>query len=365
MTGTADVAIVGGGIIGLMTAALLAESGQRVHLYDVSDLGREASWAGAGIVPPGNREAAPSPVDWLRADSAQEYPRLAAQLAVETGIDVGYRRCGGLEFLPPDDEVSLARWQSAGLRTEPLSDAEVRQLEPELEAKGFRVVRLPEMAQVRNPHLLRALQAVCQSRGVGLYPRTPVRDWSAPHLTLGDNTTRKYTHCLIAIGAWAGAVAEQWGLSVPIRPVRGQIQLLQPTHTLLRHVVLVGKRYIVPRDDGRILIGSTEEPDAQFDKTTTPQMQENLLNFARSIVPGWGTLFPIQSWAGLRPVSADTWPIISPVPAREGLWIVGGHGRAGIQLALGTARLVRNALKGQADPALLQAFRLDRDYTEK
>ncbi len=170
-----DVLIIGGGVIGLTTAWYLAGDGARVALVDQGEIGRQASWAGAGILPPAEVSHARSALDLLRAHSIRLYPEISRQLRDETGIDNGYAVCGGIE-LPEgdDDDLPTEEWHGEGVAFERLDRAGLDRHQTGLSAAVTRGVYLPGMAQVRNPWHLRALQAGCARRGVTLTPGWPV-----------------------------------------------------------------------------------------------------------------------------------------------------------------------------------------------
>src|SRR5262249_20772221 len=152
-----DVAIVGGGIIGLTCAYLLAKAGLTVEVLDRSDLGREASWAGAGIIPPGNPEQAATSIDKLRAIGSAGVPLFSDDRGERPGIDTGYRRCGGVEFFRPGDEYALPLWRAEGIAFEKLTRERLKELEPAVGDVPGEPYLLPDCAQVRNPWHLRAL----------------------------------------------------------------------------------------------------------------------------------------------------------------------------------------------------------------
>src|SRR3989442_2450459 len=176
MKASCDVAILGGGVIGLTTAYFLAREGARVQVLDKGDFGQEASWAGAGILPPGNLEQARTPVDRLRAQSAAIFPTLSAELRETTGIDNGYLRCGGLEFLDADS-AAADEWRGQGIICERLHESATRELEPALALGLGRAIHLLDMAQLRNPRHLKALLAACRLRGVTLVAGCAAHDF--------------------------------------------------------------------------------------------------------------------------------------------------------------------------------------------
>jgi glycine oxidase len=362
MPASPDVLILGGGVIGLTTAYFLAREQVPVTIVDKSDFGQEASWAGAGILTPGNLAHARTPFDQLRAHSAALFPRLSADLKEQTGIDNGYLRCGGLEFVE-GDELAAEEWRMEGVRAEPVTAQELKRLEPALSPELSRAYFLPEMAQLRNPRHLKALLAGCQKHGVRLHPGCAVLGFerqgeriTAIKTTSGSLAASRF---VLATGAWTDPLLEQVGWQPGIRPVRGQIALLNTGAPLLSRVLMQGKRYLVPRADGRVLIGSTEE-DVGFDKRTTAQAIHDLLAFALSLVPGLTEVPLERSWAGLRPGSPDGLPFLGPVPGVANLVVAAGHFRAGIQWSPITGQLVKQLLLGQPLTIPLEPFRLDR-----
>jgi glycine oxidase len=154
-----DVAVIGGGIVGLTCAYFLAKEGLSVEVFDRGDLGKEASWAGAGIIPPGNPAGAATPIDRLRAIGSMRFPGFSAELRDLTGLDNGYLRCGGIEFLPEDDKDALELWENEGIAFERLARESLRAYEPAVEDVPAAPYLLPGCAQVRNPRHMQALIA--------------------------------------------------------------------------------------------------------------------------------------------------------------------------------------------------------------
>jgi glycine oxidase len=366
MSASPDVLILGGGVIGLTTAYFLAREGVRVEVVDRGDFGQEASWAGAGILAPGNPARARTPIDQLRAHGVTLYPALSAELRERTGIDNGYLRCGGLEFVAPGEETTDKEWRGEGIAFERLDDKAVSRLEPAVAPRGGAFL-IPDMAQVRNPRHLKALQAACASLGVLLHPGWHVHGFeqqgrriTAAQSVSGPLRAARY---LLAAGAWTDSLLNQLGFQVNIHPVRGQIALLHPEAPLFRRVLLLGPRYVVPRADGRILVGSTEE-DAGFDKRTTAGAVRDLLELACTLAPPLAQTPLERSWAGLRPGSPDGCPFLGPVPGFDNLFIAAGHFRAGIQLAPATALVMKELLLGQKPTVPIEPFRLGRTAGE-
>lgn len=360
MRNLADVLIIGGGIIGLTTAYSLAKAGARVTVLDRQDLGREASWAGAGIIAPGRLAGAATPIDQLRALSAESFPALSAELRERTGVDNGYRQTGGLEFEEYSESIDPVPWTQEGIAWERV-DASV--IEPSLPASTDPAYWLPGMAQVRNPRHLAALKAAVTSLGVVLRPGCPVIDLeqASSRITAaltpdGPAIAGQY---LVCAGAWSDGLLGRLGVRLGVTPVRGQMVLLNSRALEPSRILIRGKRYLVPRGDGRVLVGSTEE-DAGFDKRTTAGGIAGLLRFATELVPSLAAAAVEQCWAGLRPGSADGLPSIGPVSPFDNLWVAAGHFRSGIQLSPATAQVLSAAMLGRPTALSLQPFRPDR-----
>jgi glycine oxidase len=361
-----DVVVVGGGIIGLSVAYFLANDGASVTVLDRGDLGAEASWAGAGILPPGNPDRAATHLDKLRAIGSAGFAAFSAELRERTGIDNGYRRCGGIEFLQPEDEGLPALWKAEGIAVYSLTREGVARLEPALAPVPGPAFLLPDTAQVRNPWHLRALIAACRELGVNLRPHTPVAGWErgvgrVVGARLGNGDIVTGGRYLLAAGAWSEAFLELLGQAPHLHPVRGQIVLFKhPRPGVLGRVLTLGKEYLVPRGDGRILVGSTEEPEASFEKGNTPDGVAKLRELAVRTVPALGQAEVEKCWSGLRPGSPDGLPFLGGVPGWADVFVAAGHFRAGVQLSLGTGRAMAELMTGKEPCVPLDAFRLDR-----
>lgn len=359
-----DVLIVGGGVIGLTTAWYLAGEGARVALVEQGETGRQASWAGAGILQPGDPQRATTPIDLLRAHSSRLHAELSRQLREQTGVDNGYVVCGAVE-LPDADcggEFPTEEWHSEGSPFSAVERQELERLWPGLHPRWQRGAFLPAMAQLRNPWHLQALRAGCEARGVAL-----LTEWPVARLLLkssrvegveGQRGRLSAGATLIAAGAWSEALLAQAGQQPGIRPVRGQIALLNVGGGG-RPLLLVGKRYLVPRTDGRILVGSTEE-EAGFDARPTAGGIAGLLEFVTALVPPLAAACLERSWAGLRPGSVDGMPSLGRVPGYDNLHVAAGHFRAGLQLSAATGLVMTQHLLGRPTLVPLEAFRVDR-----
>lgn len=364
-----DCLIVGGGVIGLSLAYELAASGRSVHVIDRGQPGQESSWAGAGILPPCLVHEQATAYERLAALSYELHPQWAMQLREETGIDNGYRRCGGV-YLARDaaDGTELTEaaneWRRRGLRVEDVSGPRLQAIEPAL-APAARAFLLPDEAQLRNPRHLKALLAACLRRGVQVSAGVEAEDFIvAGRRVTGVRTvagTLSAESVCICGGAWSRGLAARLKVepAPSVRPVRGQMVLLACDQPLLNRVINDGPRYLVPRSDGRVLVGSTEE-NAGFDKRTTGGAIEELLRFATQLAPALASARFERCWAGLRPGTADGLPYLGRLPGLDNAFIAAGHFRQGLYLSPATAVVMTQLILGQTPQIELAEFRVDR-----
>ncbi len=364
-----DLLVIGGGVVGLSIAYEAAGRGSSVHLIDAQQPAREASWAGAGILPPAGEHSA-NPLEQLTALSNRLHRAWAAEFQNSTGIDNGYRPCGGLYVArdePTREELGkLHAWAAAeDVAIEPLPRGELTRIEPALRPTGECVdaAFLPGECQLRNPRHLKALMEGCRQRGVEIVPAAAAEDFEikGSRITSVRTGSGKFVasqYCLAA-GSWTTALARKLRLRLAIKPIRGQIALLKCERPLFSRIVNEGKRYLVPRLDGRVIVGSTEE-DAGFDHSTSEDTIAGLIEFAGSLVPQLSEAPLEKSWAGLRPASRDGLPYLGQVPELENAFVAAGHFRSGLQLSPGTAVVLNDLLAGKPPTIDLSQFRPDR-----
>jgi glycine oxidase len=368
-----DVLIVGGGVVGLSLALELAREKLRVQVIDRSLLAREASWAGAGILPPADGETALHPYDQLRALSYELHAQWSEQLLAETGIDNGYRRCGGLYLARTAGEAAALRgmrnvFLEERVAVEQVAIEDVGALEPalaEAAASGrFKAAyNVPEECQIRNPRHLRALLMACQQQGVELLPNVEATEFVVQGERLeGVRTSagvlRAGQYCLTS-GSWTQQLLAQLGIANGILPIRGQMLLYKCAHQLFMRVLNEGNRYLVAREDGHVLVGSTEE-EVGFDKRTTDVAIADLKAFAVALVPALAAAEFQQAWAGLRPATFDGLPYLGPIPTLTNAFVAAGHFRSGLYLSPGTAVVMSELLRGLTPQIQLEAFRVGR-----
>ena len=364
---SADIVIVGGGVIGLSVARALALKGvTNVLLVERASLGREASFAAAGMLAPQVEADKEDDFFHLASGSRDLYPAFAAALFEETGVDVEFDTTGTLFLaLTTHDEEEMQKryeWQTkAGLAVEKLSTAEACALEPCISSNVRAVLRFPRDHQVENRRLISALAIACERYGITTMTDTTVLSLRVKENTIeGVETSRGLVRApivVIAGGAWTNTIR---GLpDIPIEPVRGQMLCLQSGPKMARHVIYSPRGYLVPRRNGRLLAGSTTEWTG-FDKTVSAAGMRAIRDNAIEISPLVPALPVVDSWAGLRPRAADNLPVLGPCGEIEGLVYATGHYRNGILLAPITGELIARTITDKVLPPLLSAFSANR-----
>ena len=347
---TSDCIIIGGGIVGMLSARELALHGFKTSIIDAHAAGRQCSWAGGGILAPLYPWQMAEDLQVLCAWSQRQYPALSEELHAATGIDPELWQCGMLVHAG-EELVTAVDWaKRKNIMHQVLEPGQVPAFAPALDRQQASLLWFPEQAQVRNPRLLSALKANLQQLGVNLYEHTEVRrirvrqqQVQAVETTRGDFSAPV---TVIASGAWT---SQLWP-EINVKPVRGQMLCYQADRNFIQTMVLKDGRYVIPRRDGHVLVGSTVE-DVGFDSGTTREARDALVFAAEDMLPGINK-FPLQGhWAGLRPATPRGFPCIGAWPETEGLFLNTGHNRNGIVLAPGSARLLLDSIL-QREPTL-------------
>ncbi|WP_435006197.1 glycine oxidase ThiO [Tundrisphaera lichenicola] len=366
---SAEVIVVGGGVIGLSIAHVLAREGIRATVLDRGEPGRAASWAGAGMIPPHIERLATNPTIELRSWSAVLYPEWSQELLESTGIDNGYRRTGGVDVAFTEGEeqelkTSAGRWRAERIVYERITPGDFDRIEPALNPELRLAYFLPDRAQIRNPRHIKALVASLKASGVAIHSGRAILGFEASRARVMAVRTEEGTlpcdRVVVAAGAWSGGLLAGLGVQAPTPPVKGQIVLLGAGLPRIRRIIEHGKNYLVPRDDGRILIGATEE-EAGFDTRTTSEGFSDLLAEAHRLCPNLVGAEVERSWAGLRPGSFDSKPYLGLAPGFENLFVAAGHKRAGLQLAPATAEVISDLVLGRVPRVDLNPYRIDRE----
>lgn len=349
-----DFLIVGGGVIGLTSARVLLQSGYRVTLVERGTVGREASWAGGGILSPLCPWDYQEAVTRLAQRGMNMFSETAAALHAFTGIDPEYQRSGML-LLPPY-QAGLAR-QWCAQHQIALQPVKLDEYLPDQQGAGL---LLPEVAQVRNPRLLYALRKCVEMLGGIILEQHEAQKFeiSGERVIALQTTQGKFGAAayIVAAGAWSKNLLGENALNMDIRPIRGQILLFKFDTPPFQQILLKENLYFIPRRDGHVLVGSTLE-DVGFDKSTTVEARDSLLRRVREIFPDWRELMPVQHWAGFRPGSPDNIPTIGRHPRYDNLYANSGHFRYGVTMSLASAELLLNEIEGKPQPIRIEEYR--------
>lgn len=325
-----QIVIVGGGLIGLLSAWYLSRAKQRVVVIDRSRPGFESSWAGAGVLSPLYPDRYPA-ISGLVKYSQEEYPPLAHELTRTTGINPELQMCKLLVL--DEDRDSQAK-------------------------KGT----YPS-AHIRSPRLLQALKRTLAIKGVEFIDNCEMTAVEAKNGRLAglrtNNGLLRTRRCIVAAGAWAGKLLETTGLALPIIPIKGQLIVFKSVPGLVPDVVVRDYKYIVERKDGCTLVGSTLE-NTGFNKDITKPAFQELYKAAVDFFPAIAD-YPVEHhWAGLRPGSPDDCPFIATHPDIRGLVVCAGHYRNGFATGPASARLAVDLLQNGSPNLDPTPFRLDR-----
>jgi glycine oxidase len=359
-----DLLIIGGGVIGCSIALKLAEAGVKVTLIERGRIGCEASSAAAGMLSPQADALRPDDFFKLSLRSRALYKDFVAHLHEATGIDAQLRDEGTL-FVSIDQVEDHAddwtNWQmAAGLRLAKISAAEVFKIEPAITRRATRAFFMADDHQVENRRLMEALAVAVKRAGVAVLEGKEVtglriEQGQVKGVQCGTETLFAGS-VLMAAGSWSGQLLESDGVSAKTIPARGQ--MIAVRNSAVTHVLHSSRIYLVPRLDGRLLIGATIEY-AGFAKANTAEGLRSLLDAAIELVPEIADAEIVETWSGLRPDTNDHLPILGETEIKN-LWLATGHYRNGILLAPITAELMTQSILNNRTVDELQPFRVER-----
>jgi glycine oxidase len=358
------IVIVGGGVIGCAILFELARRGVRATLVERGMVGREASWASAGIISLPSRPAWRQERVELGRRSLERYPDLVEELEATTGIAIDYNRTGEWQIAvdaehAAEEAARVVYQRGLGYAVEAVPPAEARQREPALpealEAAWF----VPGVGSLTVFRLTQAFAAAARALGATVLEQTPVggllRDGGrVAGVRLLDRDLPAAT-TVLATGAWTRFLGDAVGAALPTRPVKGQLVAFANAPVRPISVIAGHGGYVRPRPDGSVVVAATEE-EAGFDRRVTGDGVAWLLDLTRTICPGLLAGEMVESWSGLRPGSDTGDPMMGPVPGTDGLWVAAGHFRTGAKEAPASGALVAAALAGEPPDPLLAAF---------
>lgn len=362
MTETPDITIIGGGIIGLLTAREFFHAGATVTVIDKSLFGQEASWAGGGILLPLYPWRQADAITRLAIQSLTLYPALASQLIADAHLDPEWNPCGLLITQNPDITAAVD-WCNANNIAFQRAGAEFFY---DLVTHPDNPLWLPGIAQARNPRLVKSLKQYLINKGVTLIDHCEALSIILnKNRIMAINTNRgqfAVNQLIISAGAWTGQLFQKlfpqiMGDAPKIAPVKGQMLLFDAKPETLRTMVLDGDQYLIPRRDGKILAGSTVEQDG-FNKTTTTEARDRLTEFALRLLPALKDAPLIHHWAGLRPGTEQGIPYIDKHPEISNLSINAGHFRNGLVMGPAAAQLIVDLILNRPTAVAPEPYKL-------
>ena len=351
-----DYIVVGGGIIGMMTARELDIQGARVAIFERKTLGMESSWAAGGILSSMRPWAESSSSLSLSEQGRTLYPDFLQLLKEETGIDSEYIQ-SGLIIIDEEHAAKTKAWAS---------NSNVKLIEGsqniscDLNLPNYSVF-LPKIAQLRPPRLLKALRESLKQRSVSIYENTEITNLEIKNNQFQfvefDGGKVDADAVIITAGSWSQSVLGNIS-DIDIRPIRGQMLCVKSDNNVLDKIVLDGAHYLIPRKDGHVLIGSTME-DVGFNNETTKSARQELLDWAYSIYPALSKAIPVGHWSGLRPLATEAKPIIGQLPEFSNIYLNTGHFRKGILQAVSSAKLLVDTLSGKTPFMDIENFNME------
>lgn len=366
-----DVAVIGAGLIGCGIAFELGKRGASVTVFDRAEPGRAASWAGAGMLAPYSEELEDRALLELCDLSLRAYPDFVADLRERTGVDARLRMEGTLHVALDDVRATGLATQAAtfaryGAQSEVLDRAETLACEPMLGREVRGAVRVRNEGSVDNRRLSRALTAACTALGVRFDLSGAVELECDARRVRGIRTERGFVAAPVVVnaaGAWAAELAGvPQAVRIPVRPIAGEMLAIAIPRGFARGLVWSDFTYLVPRADGRLLVGATVL-DRGFDERVTARGIASLLEVALRMAPSLGEFAIVETWAGLRPASHDGRPYLGAT-ALDGYYVAAGHYRNGILLAPATANVVAATIAGEKPAISLEAFAPTRNTPE-
>jgi glycine oxidase len=365
-----EVLIIGGGVIGLSIARELCKRGiRRITVVDRREIGGEASWAAAGMLAPNTETDTSDDFHRFGTESLEAYPSFSQALLDETGIDIELDRSGTLCLAFSEKEAAelgdaYQKQKQKGVDVECVSSEDIRNIEPTIAHAARQGIFYPNDWQVENRKLLTALRLFAENNEIRIVEQTEVSELVTDDRRIVGALTSAGDFdagvIVLATGAWTSLIKiGDAPMPFSVRPIRGQMICFETGLRPLRRVVFSQRGYVVPRADGRVLVGATVE-DVGFDKDTTLEGIESLRDAALEILPGLADVTITEQWAGLRPFAADGLPVLGELPGLENVFVATAHYRNGILLAPKTAEIMADRIAGDVESPYLRSFGVER-----
>lgn len=358
-----DFVIIGGGIIGLLTAKELQQTGANVAIIEKNSLGQQSTWAAGGILSPMRPWDYCDAINAISSISQSLYQQLSDDLHQQTGIDPQWVPSGMLVLNDDDMSQAISWCKQHDEPHELLSTMQLNKQFPHLKTLNEPALLRPDVATIRSHKLLAALTRYLNDNGVTFFNAQGAKALLTQQnkvtgIELADSTITANEY-IICAGAWSPKLMPDNAVKPDIEPVKGQMICFPPSDIQNPCMVMDENRYIIPRKDGRIVVGSTREYTG-FDASTTPEDFEDLRDFAQRLYPALSTLEPDAHWAGLRPASPNSIPYICRVEEYKNLSLNAGHYRNGIVTAPASAQLMADILLNRTSSINASPYRLTR-----
>jgi len=328
------IVIIGGGIIGCLSAIKLRESGFSVVIVDKNEIGKESSWAGAGILFPLMPWRYLPEVYNLCLNSSEFYEEFSRKLFRDTGIDPEFTR-SGIKLIPPHSQDNIHQW----------AKTHNYRIQNSTFQKSSAIL-LPSVAQIRPPRLMKAIRMYLSQLGIDVIENTELCSIREEKKILNEWPTRdgnsiEADYFIVTSGAWASIIQAKYQNN--IYPVRGQMIQYKTSSIKMNHILYSDDFYILQRRDGVIIAGSTAE-EVGFDENVEPESIEYLKKKAEQLIPELKNILVENHWVGFRPGTKENIPIIGKDDKYENIYINSGHFRYGITMAPKSAEIINNLL---------------------
>ncbi len=355
-----DVLTIGGGLIGMLTARALHMQDLDVAIVEKYQLGKEATWAAGGILSPLYPWKHSQPFLTLTKEGQQHFPILTEELKQETSID-SELITSGMILLDQDEKEQALNWANKNNELiSILNQQELITLEPNCTRCAKEAIYLPSVRQVRPPLLIKAIEQSLKINSIDVFENCAVKNLIIEsNCVQGIETDQGKLYAnkiVLCTGAWTPTfIQSQIAKSVDISPVRGQMILYKTNEKLLSHIILKQGSYLIPRNDGHLLCGSTIE-HVGFNKSISHEAGEMLTSFAEEMCPTLKSYTPIKQWAALRPGTTRDSPYICEHPNLNGLYFNCGHYRYGILMSIASARLMTELIANTINPSQIAPY---------
>lgn len=345
-----DAIVIGGGISGMLTSYFLLRKGMHVCLVESGICGKESSWAGGGIISPLYPWQESRITSNLTNHSLNLYPSIIHSIEKKTSIQSDFTKTGIMfTNLPDSEKESIFKWATEfGRRAYILNKNQTKSFEPQISDDLNESIVLPDINSVRNPRLCKGLrQYLCTEKRMLILENTEAKKIIEENKSCKGVITKEgellSDNIVITTGAWSNKLLLDLNINLKIKPIAGQMIALKSNNVKLSTIILNNGFYLIPRNDGLIIAGSTLE-NTEFNKPITIDAQNKILDGLKNVVPAIESTPILHHWCGLRPSSPNNYPYVGPIISHKGLFINAGHFRNGLTLAPATAEIISNII---------------------